>query len=63
MAESITEAEWVAALTGDDVLKIMHAAIVAGDMPAVASALRLLAVKDPAAAQACLDALDLASLT
>lgn len=54
-------AEWAASLTADDVLTLLHRSLEVGDMNGAAAAVRLLALKDPDAAQAVLDALDIAS--
>jgi hypothetical protein len=46
--------------TTDEVLAAIHAALKARDMPAVVGLLHVLAVKDPAAAEAILAVIDLA---
>lgn len=48
----------MSAHTADDYLRAIEAAMTAGDLEAVASLMPGLAVRDPAAAQAILDALD-----
>ncbi len=55
----MTNAEWAAALTPDQVLAIIHACLKDRDWPGLDCALKLLAVKDPDLAQATMDTMRL----